>query len=284
MCVNLAMLEDIGYSEFDFEDWTLIEFYEMAEVVKQKYGGDKWITGIFFGNRSGDYLWMNWVSTFGAEMYHAGDYSQTVINSPAGRKTFAFWLTLRDMGYVRKDVAIAVDDDFLADFGMGNYLMAPFYPSWVAIYQNAANEQGIKDAYFPYKFVEFPRARGVNKVPAAGSMAGVTAFQNDDPLIEEQSAYLAWLYTSPAIQEIGVELGSYPTRKSITFVNDTPTWRQLSKIVRDNGMLDLGLTQSWFSDVRSEAFPRVQKMLNGEMTPAQAVADYAAAVNAILQK
>lgn len=284
MCINLRMLADIGYENFDFEDWTLDDFYMLADAVKAKYNGEKWATGIFFGNQSGDYTWMNWLATFGAEMYHAGDYSKTVVNSPGGRQTFAFWLELRDKGYTRSDAAIITDADVYPGFGKGEYLMQPFHPGWVKIYQDGADGSGIRDAYFAYKFVEFPRVPGVEKVPAVGTMAGVTAFQNADKEKEAQSAYLAWLYTTEALQILPIDAGSYPTRKSVTYTNESDVWRQMAKVVADNGQFDLGLTQWFYADVRAQGFPIAQKMLNGDMTPTEAAAAYEAAVNAVLAK
>ena len=284
MGVNLRMLEEIGYADFDFEDWTLAEFYMLADAVKAKYNGEKWATGLFFASQSGDYTWMNWLATFGAEMYHAGDYSQTVVGSKAGRDTFAFWLELRDEGYTRPDAAITPDIDVYRGFRLGEYLMQPFHPSWVKVYQEGADGQGIKDAFFPYKFVEFPRAPGVDKVPVVGTGSSVVAFQNHDKGKEAQSAYLAWLYTVGERQTKAIGTGDYPSRKSVTYKNESPIWDQMAKAVRDNGRFDLGLTQWFYADVRGQGFPIVQKMLNGELTADEANATYAAAVNAIVAK
>lgn len=285
MLVNLRMLDEIGFGGFDFNDWTLAEFIYMAEAVKQTYAGEKWVTGLFFGHRSGDYLWMQWLSTFGAEMYHAGDYSDTVIDNQAGINVFTFWKYLHANGYVRRDAAILLDDDYLGDMGTGRYLMTAYNPAWIERDQKSADAQGVKDAFYPYKFVEFPRAPGVTKVPAAGSMGGLTVFQNEDPKIEEMSFYLGWLYTTAAFQKDSIVLyGEYPTRASVKYTFDSPYWGQISKIVEENGMLDLGITQSWFADVRVLAFSRAQSVLTGDMTPAEAAADYAKAVRAILQK
>ena len=285
MSINLDMLEEIGYADFDFTDWTIDDFLEMGDAVKATYGTTKYTTMIFFQNQSGDYVWMNWLSTFGAEMYHAGDYSETVIDSEAGVNVFRWFKYLTDNGYTRPDSAIINDDDYLAAIGQGLILFGNSVPGWSTGQQKAAITQGLSDEPYPFKFVQFPKAPGVDKVPCSGSSSGVTAFQNDDPDIEEQSAYLAWLFTTAPMQaKVVREDGRYATRKSVTAVYDSPYWRQISKIVADNGLLDLGLSQQFFSEVRVEGFLRGQAVLTGEMTPAEAAADYAAAVNAILQK
>jgi len=277
------MLEEIGYGDFDFEDWTIEDFIEIGDAVKATYD-DKWTTMIFFQNQSGDYVWMNWLSTFGAEMYHEGDYTKTAINSPAGVNVFEWFKFLTDNGYTRRDSAILNDDDYLAAIGQGTILFGNSVPGWSLGMQQTAVKQGTSAGIYAYKFVEFPRAPGVTKVPASGSAPGVTAFKNADPDIEEQSAYLAWLYTTAEMQKAPVEAGSYPTRKSVTYQNKDEYWKQIAKIVADNGTLDLGLSQTFFSDVRLQGFPLGQAVLLGEMTPAEAAAEYEKNVNAILQK
>jgi len=285
LSVNLDMLEEIGYADFDFEDWTLDDFYMLGDAVKATYGTEKNTTMIFFQNQSGDYVWMNWLSAFGAEMYHAGDYSKTVFKSSGGVQMFEFFKHLVDNGYTRKDSAILNDDDFLAALGEGTILFGNAVPGWVSAYQDTAIKQGLRTEVYPYKFVEFPRVPGVEKVPASGSSSGITAFKNDDKAIEEQSAYIAWLYTMPEMQRTAIEeSGNYAVRKNLPYVFDSPYWVQIAKIVSDNGMLDLGLSQQWYSDVRIQCFPLAQAVVTGKMTPTDAAAAYEKAVNEILQK
>ena len=283
MAVNLRMLDEIGFGDFDFTDWSLGDFERMAEAVKRTYNGEKWVTGLFFGHRSGDYLWMQWLSTFGAKMYGNG-YDTTTINSQAGINVFTFWKTMHERGYVRPDCAVLLDDDYLGDMGTGKYLMTAYVPGWLNRDQKAADAQGIKDAYYPFKFVQFPKAEGVDKVPAAGSCGGVMAFQNESTLKEDMSAHIAWLWTTEVFQNRSISYGEYPTRKSVTATFDSPYWGQINKIVADNGMLDLGISKWFFADVRVLAFPIAQAVITGKLTPAQGAAKYAADVNKVLAK
>ena len=283
MALNMDMAREIGYGDFDFNDWTISDFLVMCEAVKVKYEGEKFGTGIFAGNQSGDYLWMNWLSSFGAEIYGNG-YAKTTIDSPEGVQVFAFWKYLLDAGYIQRDSAIRIDDDYLIDWAQGKYLATGFFPGWIDTYFNSAKEQGMEGHGFEIVFVEFPRAPGIDRVPAAGSSAGIVVLDSGDAKTNEQAAYLAWIYTTAPFQEIPiVEGGNFASRKSVTFKNDSDYWKQISKIVADNGMLNLGLTQTFYADVRALGFPRLQALLTGEETPAEAVAAYAANINAVIK-
>ena len=283
MAVNMDMVRDIGYGNFDFNDWTVAEFLEMCEAVKTKYGGEKFGTGMFAGNQSGDYLWMNWLSSFGAELYGNG-YTETTIGNQAGVDVFTFWKLLLDEGYIQRDSAIRVDDDYLIDWAQGKYLATGFFPGWIDIYFKAAADQGMTGHGFEIVFVEFPRAEGIERVPAAGSSPGVVVLDSGDAKTNEQAAYLAWIYTTAPFQEAPIVTGgNFASRKSVQFVNDSDYWKQISKIVADNGMLNLGLTQTFYADVRALGFPRLQALLTGEETPEEAVAAYAANINAAIK-
>ena len=58
----------------------------MAELVKQKYNGKKFATGMFAANQSGDYLLNNWFASFGVSFYKNGDYNNPVMASTGGAK------------------------------------------------------------------------------------------------------------------------------------------------------------------------------------------------------
>ena len=52
MAVNMEIMEEIGFTPT--WDWTIADFLEMAARVKDKYNGEKWATGMFAANQSGD--------------------------------------------------------------------------------------------------------------------------------------------------------------------------------------------------------------------------------------
>ena len=167
--VNLELMADIGYEVPD--NWTITDFLAMAEMVKIKYGGDKWATGMFAGNMSGDYLINNWFAAFGADFYASGDYSKTTIKSTGGAAVYDFFQLMMSEGFIRSDAATQVDDDYVLDWAKGDLAATAFFQPWIKPYFDVVADQGFKP--FDYKFVPFPRGPGVDKVPTYSSNAAI---------------------------------------------------------------------------------------------------------------
>ena len=161
MAINLDMMAEIGYTVPD--NWTIADFLVMAAKVKAKYGGEKYATGMFAANQSGDYLINNWFSAFGADYYKAGDYSKTTIKETGGAVVYKFFQDLMRDGYIPANSADLTDDDYVLQWARGELAATAFFPSWVKPYQDTVAAQGYKP--FNYKFVPFPRASWVKAVP-----------------------------------------------------------------------------------------------------------------------
>jgi ABC-type glycerol-3-phosphate transport system substrate-binding protein len=169
MAINMKLAKAIGATEASFKNWTIADFLAMAKKVKALNNGS-YMTGLFAGNQSGDYLWMNWMASFGARMYGPGDYSKTIINTPAGLQFFTFLKDLVTQGYAQSNAAVLTDDDYALFWAQGKYLATGWFPAWVAPYFKAVKEQKLPGADFDTIFVAFPKGPNVTKVPAAGSM------------------------------------------------------------------------------------------------------------------
>ena len=279
LAVNMDLLETIGQADFNFDGWSIMDFVDLMSHAKEqgKYG-----TGLFAGNQSGDYLYMNWFAAFGAEMYRAGDYTKTVINSPAGIKTLTFLKFMIDKGYAPANASVLVDDDYVLQWANGELLFAPFFASWIEPYFKTIEEQGGKR--FEYKFVEYPHAKGVRAVPVFMSYAGAVASNSPDEARNKIINYFMWALNSPAVVTWRCETqGAVSNRKSVAYSGDAD-YNAISAIVADNGLLDLGLAMPKYGEVRMEMFPRLQALYTGKESPAEALAKYEARVNEILSE
>jgi len=168
MAINLEIMEAIGFEVT--EDWTIDDFLHMAAMVKQQFDGEKWATGMFAGNQSGDYLINNWFAAFGAELYQNGDYSKTTIRETGVEKVYEFFQGLVENGYVPPGSAALVDDDYVLQWARGELAATAFFPGWVAPYQNIVKQQGYEP--FEFVFMPFPTATG-EPVPTYGSNAAI---------------------------------------------------------------------------------------------------------------
>ena len=279
MAINLELMADIGYEVP--ENWTIVDFLDMAELVKAKYGGEKWATGMFAGNMSGDYLLNNWFAAFGAEFYASGDYSKTTIKSTGGAEVYDFFQYLMSEGFIRSDAATQVDDDYVLDWAKGDLAATAFFQPWIKPYFDVVAEQGF--APFDYKFVPFPRGVGVDRVPTYSSNAAIVVrdTRTDNDAV---AARLAEYLNSAEIQTaIVLSKGALANRTDVSAFPDDPWTAQIQKIVRDNGLSDVGITNSKYMAARAQHFPILQKVLNMKITPEDAITAYEKALNEALK-
>lgn len=283
LCVNLDMLDSIGYALPADGNITVDQFLEICELVKQKLPG-VYGTALFAKSQSADYLYMNWFASFGAEMFKKGDYSRVTINSPAGVETAAFFRLLYKKGYVPPDSPTLVDDNAVLLFWTGKVAMFAEYPGWEANLQ-AALDQKLIDKAFRYKLIRFPAGRGVTTVPASfqggcivasKARPGVT-YKMIDLWLRPEIYYRANARSSQgAIYSSALEM-DLPW-------NVSPLMAQAMKIAADNGLWDQGITQEKFSEMRKCWFPIFAELMRGTVDPYPAMAAYEAALTRVLAK
>lgn len=276
MAINLEIMGDIGYTVPDL--WTIADFLEMADLVKQHYGGEKWATGMFAGNQSGDYLINNWFASFGAELYGDGYESTTIAEK--GARVHDFFQHLVQQGYVPPGSATLVDDDYVIQWAKGDLAATAFFESWTKPYFDSVISQGLRSEPFEYTFVPFPRAQGVENVPTYMSYAAFVAHK-DAP-----DAAADWIAGASGVEvqsRLLVELDQMPSRTDITAVNPNPRLAEITAIVQAGGIMDVGLTSPQFAAVRPQHYPVLQKVLNLTIEPQKAIEEYAARVNEALR-
>jgi len=276
MCLNLDLLDKVGYKVPD--NWTLDDFLEMCAKVKaysDKTGEDVYGTGLFAGNQSGDYLWMNWFAVFGVKLYDA-DFTEST-QAKGGEKVWAFFKMLKDKGYVQANSAALNDDDYALDWSKGKFAATAFFPSWNGVYFKSAMEQGLIKAPHRYVYVAFP-----NKAPSATSYSGFVINKNSKE--REAAVELVRLMTTVEKDSERVRIeGLIAYREGSTAKPNDPHVAEVDSVVKANGLYDLGVSNSWFSEVRAQGFPILQAVLNGKLTPAQAAVEYSKKVNEIIK-
>ncbi len=267
MAINLDIMKEIGYTVPD--NWTIDDFLKMAELVKQKYNGKKWATGMFAGNQSGDYLINNWFASFGANWYNNKNYDKAVVADNGGAKVYEFYQTLVKNGYVPPNCATLVDDDYVIQWASGNLAATAFFPNWCKPYFDTVIQQGIIDKPFNYKFVPFPRAKGVTKV---GTYANYTAIVVHKTGKEEDkiAARLAEYLNNPVTGNLFAERGILVDRKDVKPCSDVH-FQQVTKIVQENGIFDFGLSDRRFTERRALQYPILQQVLMLKITPEAAI-------------
>jgi len=97
------------------------------------------------------------------------------------------------------------------------------------------------------------------------------------------AAKFAELLNSKEAQELITGFnGTLSTRKDVA--GSTNEWSaQITKIIADNGLQDVGITDSRFTERRAQQFPILQKVLMGTMTPEQGAAAFRTALNKVVK-
>ena len=280
MAINLELVRDVGFAPKDWATWTVDEFLQLAEKVKAKYGGTKYVTGLFAGNQSGDYLIRNWAASFGAEFFKGGDYSKTAINTPAGKAMLDFFLALQIRGYVRPDWITQVDDDYVIDWATGKLAAVPFFFNWIEPYFKTVDDGGGKR--FDYMFVPFPRVAGVTRVGAFYTGTGLVIPKNADDAQNKLAAKYAQSYNSPEAQlQTWAVLGARPNRLSVVAAIGKPAqYSQVTSVVAANGLFDLGGSNPMYAATRT-LFPNILQKI-GKVPAGTLLANYATEMNKVL--
>ncbi len=276
MAINMDLMREIGYEVPDF-GWTVADFLEMAEMVKQHYGGEKWATGMFAANQSGDYLINQWFASFGVDFYQ-GDYTETTIRETGGARVYEFFQTLVREGYIPPNADTLTDDDFAPSWARGELAATAFFPSWHKPYFEVVAQQGYEP--FEVKYVPFPTLTG-EPAPTYISNAAIVVRETGDASVDTLAAKLASYLVSAETQEQETLTSVLPTRTDARVLVDNPHIEQTARIVAEAGIWDSGLTTRYFTPRRPLHFPILQRVLRLELTPAEAIKQYEAALNSV---
>ena len=275
ICLNLDLLAKAGYTVPD--NWTLADFNEMCAAVKayaDKTGEEVYGTGLFAGNQSGDYLWMNWFAVFGVDLYSDNYTESTQVKG--GDKVWEYFKYLKDKGYIPSNSAALTDDDYALMWSKGQFAATAFFTAWAPSYLKSAMEQGLIKEPHKYKFVAFP-----NGSPACTNWAGIIG--NKDTKYPAETAAFIKYATDVVILNEQVKMGQVAYRNDLTAKANDPRVDEINEIVAKNGLYDLGVTNQWFAEVRAQGYPILQSVLSGKMTPKEAAVAYTKAVNEIIQ-
>ncbi len=290
MQLNKTILGKAGYALPGPDAWTLDEFMTALYAVKAVDLPEVWPTVLFAANMSGDYKYMGYFSTFGAELFRDKDYTKSTINTPAGLKTFELLKLLLDEGLVPPEAAMLQSTEFqnflvsgrMAVGGARSALPMQFNPKYSA----SLLEQGVIDEPYETAFYNFPRAPGVDKVPMGTQWDTIVAFGVEDEEVNKISARFAWHYNNTRAQIFLCNYHYYfATRKSAmgipASIADNPGWwLDARNMLVENGAMEIGGTLLNYIDVRASTFPQLQKLYTGKFTPQEALDAYEASLNA----
>ena len=276
MVINLDVMDAIGYTVPNA--WTVADFTEMAKKAK---AGGFIPTVLFAANPSGDYLWVNWFGSFGAQFWDKG-YTRSTLDTPAGLAAFQ-WLNTLAQNYAAPGAQTITDDDAMALWQTGKVAAMPIRPSWVPIYMDAAVKSGVIDKPFHTVMVPFPTAPGVDGVPTIGAGNMIVVHKQTDPAKIALLNEFVQIISGKKIQTEVVKLEGFSTRLDVTSHPENPGEQVVQDIAKRFGWMDVGYSQPWYYEVRALLPQILREMYAGNITPEQARDQFVAGANAIIK-
>jgi ABC-type glycerol-3-phosphate transport system substrate-binding protein len=282
MGINLDMLAEVGYTLPTPDKWTLDEYLKLGRALKAK---GHYLTSLFAKNQSSDHWWMSWLFTYGAKLYTNGDYSKTVINSPAAVKALNFMKQMITEQLVPPNPG-EIDDDMALDYWCkGQVATLDMQIGHTAIMQSYA-KQGVIPKEFKFTFVEFPHAVGAPRTPVVAGPTLVVGHKSNDEKRNLLVAKLMYVAASGDAQYISGISGNFPTsKKTLAMItNPNPYWVTVQNIISQVGLWDRGGTIPQFGEIRAQGFPLMQAFYTGQIDAQTVLNRYEKAVNAILSQ
>ncbi len=136
---------------------------------------------------------------------------------------------------------------------------------------------------FELVFMPFPSATG-HGTPTYVSSAGVVV-ANTGTDADEYAARFVEYWNGDVAQTMATARLAIPNRTTAYgFLPSNARVEETVAIVEANGIMDVGLTGPQFAAVRPQHYPVLQKVLNLTITPADAIAEYAARINEALSQ
>jgi len=314
IAINTDILDRANFPVPD-DDWTIYDFLDMCEAVKQldDYAGDNngvgvWPTFLYAKNMSADYFYVGYFASFGAELFKDNDYTRSAVNdTEGGVNTMRFLKEIVDRGYTPKDSAQRPDVDMIVNFREGNVAATGFRPNWVPGQVENAVKNGKLEEPFNYVVLPFPVAPGVSSPPPMpGIGTGAFAHITDNPekaailteiierMMSSQENYF-WdedpndasnriIRVDSAGNKVIKPTGDIQTRLGLKMeILDEQTGKIID-IARTVGFMDPGYAYEWYIETRGALPTVLRKLYNGDITPVEAALEYESEVNRILKE
>lgn len=270
---NLVPLDD--------GEWTMGEFEAAMRAAAKE--GQVWPLGLQVGTEQGDYRYLAFFWGMGAEMYANGDYSRVALNSPQGVAALEKLVEWNDSGLIEPGAPSIAWSDLRALLFNRQVGLVGLGMSGFASIAKAKSDGILTEPWEPF-VVMYPHAGGVNSGGLAAGPTGIVVFKQQTEAERYWAIEFARFLASPElIAEYAVNSGQFPTRQSVgNPLPDDANYQRVLEWMQTRGVEDMGLSSPHYYEVRVLLFPQLQAAFLHEKTPAQALADYEAAANAVL--
>lgn len=282
MIVNVTLLERVGMLDV-IEDghWTIEEFLEASRRVKA-LGDDYYGYCLFSKDTGGDYWYLGFLTSFGADLYSNG---QIAINSDAGRAALEFYKAYDTEGLSPPGPASRDDNAFQVSWHTGKYLATARNPEVAAdITGEKSFETGLSEEAFKAVAIAFPTAEGIERAPVALGPDGVMMFDKGG-LSQEVVDVFTMISGLRAQTWRAKQNRRYSSLTALTGARPNDALYEAgSAILASEGVWDMGIGLQTYAPIRLLVPPMFQAIYTGELTIQEAIDRFDAAGSKILNE
>ncbi len=185
---------------------------------------------------------------------------------------YTFFQQLAKAGYIPPNAAALNDDDYAAQWYRGQLAATAFFPNWTDSYFATAKSEGLKP--FPYIFVPFPRAPGVKRVPTYYSNAAIVVHKTGTEADRVAARFVEYINSAKLQGALAKKEQVIPNRIDALGSPNDPRVGDVMEIIKNHGIMDVGLTDPRFTERRALQFPILQRVLNFKISPEAAIKEY----------
>lgn len=273
--LNMTIVKELGL-EITPPKWTMSDYEDLVrEAVQHDYSA----AFLFSGEESGDYYNLMWFGAAGAEYIRNGEIK---INSPEGVACLTFLVDLISREAAPLGAEVLKDSDWPPAWMSGKVAFGGGVYSYASDMPQTALEDGHTDKPFEAAVMEFPRWPGSDSSPGTSGWDAAVVFKTTKHPAE--ATKLAEFITGKDVQTVRSNMGRFPSRNDVDAHFDNRAWEAIKNIHIENGVMDLALGYTEYSEIRTLWMQCLQKAFSKQLTPQEALDEFAKKGNEVLTR
>lgn len=286
LAYNADMFKAAGLEKFlgdekEIKTWTLAEYEQILEGLKTKLPKDKYSNtypmALYALNNQGDTWNLAYLRMFGNKFFD--EQGNLIVDDESGVKAAEWLKKIYSAGYTNPGAESVSSNDANAMFQ--NQQLAISFTNAVLFNNAKADMEAGKAPKFDLRLANIPSESGD---PLSFTyVIGASVFQTgDETRIQVAKDFVKFFSTDPEL--VKASKNSIPVRSSVAseFKDQYPLFAAYD--TNASHMFNFTGNVPGYSELRQVLYPELQAIYIGEKTAAQAMKDYQAKGNAVIQK
>ncbi|WP_337101895.1 ABC transporter substrate-binding protein [Paenibacillus sp. YIM B09110] len=275
-----AGLESLIGGENEIKTWTLAEYEQILEALKTKLPKDQYSNAypmaLFAMNNQGDTWNLSYLRMFGSSFFDQD--SNIILNDDKGYKAAAWLKKIYEAGYTNPGAESVSSNDANAMFQ--NQQLAISFTNPILFNGIKTNMASGTSPKFDVRLANIPSEGGD---PLTFTyVVGASVFQSDDAKKTEVAKDFVKFFSSDA-ELVKSSKNGIPVRSSVVeeLSSENPFFAAYD--ANSKYVFSFSGNVPGYSQLREALYPELQALLMGAKTPEQAINDYVANGNKVIQ-